>query len=199
MTDFIFTLEEAREKGACIEGHNSVVCYLTGREYDDEIDEYIQHDATVSILDVLESNGLNDALWALRYVKGRDRDIRLYAVWCARQVQHPMDDQRSIDALDVAEKYANGKATERELSDARDAAWDAINATAFASSWAAAFAAANAAASAAEWAAETAASSAATRDTAEATQEDMLIKMCHGQAPWQVGENVEPTERGNRK
>jgi len=58
-------------------------------------------------------------------VDGCDREIRLYAVWCARQVQHLMTDQRSIDALDVAERYANGLATENELDIARAAAWDA--------------------------------------------------------------------------
>lgn len=33
-----------------------------------------------------------------------------------------MEDQRSIDALDVSERYANGDATDEELDDARAAA-----------------------------------------------------------------------------
>jgi Holliday junction resolvasome RuvABC endonuclease subunit len=37
-----------------------------------------------------------------------------------------MDDPRSRDALDVAERYANGKATKEELRIARDAALDAV-------------------------------------------------------------------------
>ena len=36
-----------------------------------------------------------------------------------------MTDQRSLDALDVAERYANGQATDEELAAARDAAWAA--------------------------------------------------------------------------
>ena len=36
-----------------------------------------------------------------------------------------MTDQRSVDALDVAERYANGEATVEELTSARAAARDA--------------------------------------------------------------------------
>ena len=51
-----------------------------------------------------------------------DRELRLIAVKCARQVQHLMKDERSINALDVAERFANGEATQEELTAARDAA-----------------------------------------------------------------------------
>ena len=52
-----------------------------------------------------------------------DRTLRLFAVWCARQVQHLMTDPRSVTALDVAERFANGAATADELR-AADAAMD---------------------------------------------------------------------------
>ena len=59
-----------------------------------------------------------------------DRELRLFAVWSARQVQHFMKDPRSVFALDVAEKYTNGQASAEELTAAkdaaRDAAWDAV-------------------------------------------------------------------------
>lgn len=54
-----------------------------------------------------------------------EKTARLFAVWCARQVQHLMGDDRSIAALDVAERFVNGEATEEELA---DAAWDAARA-----------------------------------------------------------------------
>jgi hypothetical protein len=52
-----------------------------------------------------------------------DKDMRLFAVWCAREALKLVDnpDERSINACDVAEKYANGEATDDEL----DAAWSA--------------------------------------------------------------------------
>ena len=74
---------------------------------------------------ILESNGLDDALWCCRASPEYDREWRLFAVWCARQVQHLMTDQRSIYALDVAEQFANGRATQAELAAAWAAAWAA--------------------------------------------------------------------------
>ena len=72
-----------------------------------------------------------------------DRELRLFAVWCARQVQHLLTDPRSVSAIDVAERYANGEATDEELAAAWAAASDVF--------WAAASAAERAAASAAAW------------------------------------------------
>ena len=60
-----------------------------------------------------------------------DRELRLIAVKCARQVQHLMTDKRSINALDVAEKFANGCATNKQLY----AAWDAARDAAWVAAW----------------------------------------------------------------
>lgn len=64
-----------------------------------------------------------------------DRTLRLFAVWSARQVQHLMTDQRSVAALDVAERHANGQATDEELRVARDAAQDAVGCGAWCAAW----------------------------------------------------------------
>ena len=115
------TLNQIREHSPCSEGWTNLLKFLGKKKADDE---------SVSIRTILESNGLDDAMWCLRAVKGQDKAIRLYAVWCARQVQHLMTDQRSINALDVSEKYAKGEATEAELNTARAAASAAASATA---------------------------------------------------------------------
>ena len=126
---FTVTLPALRKAGACISGYNKLVRSLQGKPFtaeDAERGTYIRfaHKDPVPIAHIAESNGLDDALWALRCVQGCDRDLRLYAVWCARQVQHLMKDERSIAALDVAERHANGNASDDEL----DAAWDAARA-----------------------------------------------------------------------
>ena len=57
-----------------------------------------------------------------------DKQLRLIAVECCRSVQRLMTDQRSINAVDVAERYANGEATDEELRQAQaaaEAAWAA--------------------------------------------------------------------------
>lgn len=76
----------------------------------------------IAIIDVLDKMGLDDAIWCLRAVKNRDRDIRLLAVAFASEVKHRMKDKRSLRALEVATAFANGEATEAELKVAcRDA------------------------------------------------------------------------------
>jgi hypothetical protein len=56
-----------------------------------------------------------------------DKELRLFAVFCVRSVEHLLTDQRSKNAIEVAERFVNGDATDEELaaawSDARDAAW----------------------------------------------------------------------------
>ena len=80
-----------------------------------------------------------------------DGELRRFAVWSAMQVQHLMADPRSLAALDVAERHANGEAAEEELAAARSAAWaaaeaaEAAEAAAEAAAWAAARSAAGAA------------------------------------------------------
>ena len=110
------TLNKIREHSPCVKGWEKLLRYLGKTKADD---------APLPISTIIDSNGLDDAFWCLRAVEEHERELRLYAVWCARQVQHLMKDQRSLDALDVAERYANGKATADELAAARDAAWDA--------------------------------------------------------------------------
>ena len=120
------------------------------------------------------------------------RTARLFAVWCARQelalIANP--DPRSVAACDVAERYANGLATEAKLTVAEVAAWDATAAAASArvaaveaawasaeaawasaeAAWAAARAAARATSAEAAWAAAEAAWAAAEAAAAAAAR-----------------------------
>ena len=142
------TLNAIRAHDPCVEGWGKLLAHLGKTGPDDE---------PVTLATILDSNGLDDALWALRCVTGHDGAIRHYAVWCARQVQHLMTDPRSLAALDVAERYADGLATDEELSAAWDAAWAAARTAAWAAAWdaarTAAWAAARDAARTAAWAA----------------------------------------------
>ncbi len=145
------TLNKIRAHSPCQDGWTKLLRGLNKTAADDEI---------IWIDTVLDINGIDDALWCLRAVEGCDREIRLYAVWCARRVQHLMVDLRSVAALDVAERYARGEASDEEL---------------------AAAAAAEAAAAEAAWAAAAAAEAAweaADRDTERAAQADELRRVC---------------------
>ena len=128
------TLNAIRGHHPCAEGWRKLLAHLGKTKADDE---------PLPLLTILDANGLDDALWCMRAMPEHDKHWRLYAVWCARQVQHLMTDQRSISALDVAERHARGDATDAELSAAgaaaraaaRDAAWAAARAAARAAAW----------------------------------------------------------------
>ena len=87
-------------------------------------------DEPLAFSTILESNGIDDALWCCRTAPEYDRVWRLLAVRYAREVQHLMTDPRSLDTLDVAERYARGEASEEELKAAGAAAWATAWATA---------------------------------------------------------------------
>ena len=158
-------------------------------------------DTPIDITTILDSNGLEDALWCLRAVDGHAREMRLYAVWCARQVQSQLEDQRSSTALDVAERHANGAASNGELAAARDAAYAAAGAAYAAAD--AAYAAARAAAWDAAWdaawaayAAAGAAYAAADAGASRATQAAELKRICAeiaaGRDPYPAAGEVTP-------
>ena len=160
------TLNKIRSHSPCTNGWEKLLKNLGKTKADDE---------PLALTAILESNGIDDALWCLRAVDGHEREMRLFAVDCARRVQHLMTDKRSIDALDVAERFANGLATQAELAAAGAAARAAAGAAAGAAADAG-WAAAGAAAGAAEWAAGWAAGWAAAR----AAQANLFILMCEG-------------------
>lgn len=94
-----------------------------------------------TVLDILDYQEIppQDKLWVVcRDELLSPKLLRLFAVWCARQVQHLMKDQRSIAAIDVAERFANGLATKEELAAARDAACGAALEAAWEAAWEAA-------------------------------------------------------------
>ena len=134
------TLNAIRAHNPCADGWKKLLAHLGKTKPDDE---------PLPFATILDSNGLADALWCCRAAPEHSKTWRLYAVWCARQVQHLMTDQRSLTALDVAERHAMGLATDAELA----AAWDATRDAAWTATWDPARTAARAAAWTAAWAA----------------------------------------------
>lgn len=173
---FYTTLNKIREHSPCCRGWEKLLTSLGKTKADEE---------PLSFKSILDSNGLDDAIWALRSIDVPE--VRLFAVRCVRQIQHLISDERSLNALDVSEAYAVGEATKDELSAARYAAlaaagYAALAAARYAARDAAWDAAGDAAWYAARAAARYAAEAAARAAARDAQQKDFIAIFCSDDA-----------------
>jgi len=124
------TLNKIRDKNPCESGWAKLLKHLRKTKADDE---------QLSFKTILESNGISDAIWCLKSVEGHDREIRLFALACARRVEHLDNTGQAKKTNDVAERFANWLATAEELDAARGAAaMDAARGAAWCAAWCAA-------------------------------------------------------------
>jgi hypothetical protein len=188
------TLARIRAANPCQDGWTRLLAYLGKTKADDE---------PLPLLTVLDSNGLDDALWVLSFAMPDDRLARHFQAWCAEQVLHIFEAERPNDTR-VRNQIAmlrNDDAADSERAAARDAAraaartaaWDAARDAAWAAARDAARAAARtaardaardaawAAARTAAWTAAWDAARAAAWAAARAAQEHHLRKMIGGE------------------
>jgi len=57
--------------------------------------------------------------------KASNRKLRLFVCACCRRIWRFFKDKRSRKAVEISERYADGKATDEELANAEGDAWDA--------------------------------------------------------------------------
>jgi hypothetical protein len=123
-----------------------------------------------------------------------ERTARLFACDCAERVlylfeaRHP-DDGRPRQAIEIARRYAEGKATVEELAAARAAAWEAALNASRDAGWDAAREAAEDAARAAAWAAAWAAARDASREASRAASRYAAWAAAEN-AAWVTAENA---------
>ncbi len=149
------TLNKIRKHQPCQDGWENLLKSLGKTQADDEV---------LTFSSIIESNGLDYALWCLRSVCPEyDKEVRLFAADCAESVLYIFEesypeDKRPRLAIEAARAFANGEIDASALEAAAGAAaWAAVWAAgaARAAAWAAraAAGAARAAAGAAAWAA----------------------------------------------
>jgi hypothetical protein len=113
--------------GAC-EARYDYLCTWAPEGDDDEI----------PLLDILENNGVEDAIWALRACEGSDTIARWLARWCALGVRNSWEMPEVVElylrsgeesiraaALSAARAAAMGAAQDAATDAAMDAAWSA--------------------------------------------------------------------------
>ena len=117
------TLSRIREAQPCREGWEKLLAHLGKTKADDE---------PLQLLTVLDSNGLDDALWVLSYAMPDDRLARHFQAWCAEQVLHIFEAEHPTDTRvrDQIAMLRNDEAAARAAARAAawDAAWDAAGA-----------------------------------------------------------------------
>ena len=171
------TLNEIRSHDPCSDGWEKLLKHLGKLKADDE---------PLSYIEILESNGINDAIWALRCADTEySYIVRLFAAKCAESVLHIYeknypDDPRvkncintsrmyALDLVDNAARDAARAAARAAARDAaRDASWDADRAADRNAARDAAWAADRAADRDDAWDAARAAARAADRDASSA-------------------------------
>ena len=133
--------------------------------------KYLPEDWQGTVLDILNVTECpaKDRLWVVLHKEFMtDKQLRLFAVWCARQSLAIPGNESEVcsNTCDVAERYANGEATDEELA----AAWDAAKDVAWYVARSAAWYAARSAAWSAAWDAAKDAARSAAKDAARSAQ-----------------------------
>jgi hypothetical protein len=81
-------------------------------------DEYIY------LNDIVEKMDIYYVMASLRFFKGYDNIMRLYACWMIEQSTIPTDDDVFSRCLETAKAFASGRIHEHEMRMANDKAWD---------------------------------------------------------------------------
>jgi hypothetical protein len=112
------TLKRIRAAGPCEDGWCKLLAHLGKTKADDE---------PLDLLTVLDSNGIDDALWVLSYAMPDDRLARHFQAWCAEQVLHLFEAQRPADmrVRDQIAMLRNDSASAAAGAAAGAAAWAA--------------------------------------------------------------------------
>jgi hypothetical protein len=86
----------------------------------------VPDDDQLSLLTILDSNGLEDALWSLRCTDVSDSDTRLLACDFAERALRfvPDGEDRPRLAIEAARAHASGEISDEELTNARSAVID---------------------------------------------------------------------------
>lgn len=108
------TLNQIRRKGPCTYGWDTLLKFLKKAEADDE---------PLSFLTIMESNGIEDALWALDCLpKEFSGKVRLLAcIYADKGLHHiPEGEEAPRLAVEAARKFAKGEITYKEMEEAKE-------------------------------------------------------------------------------
>ena len=118
------TLRKIEAHGPCQDGWN-ILCRYLGENFD--------HDEEINLLTILESNGVQDCIWAFRATHQDSKPTAVkIAIECARRVLHIFEDEYPNDkrprkAIESTESWVNDPNEDNRIA-AAVAAYDAYSA-----------------------------------------------------------------------
>ena len=122
-------LPEVEKLELCVRGYhacsaNDLLEWLESDLYEVELGDGIRKDTNKIVS--------NKIRFIRKIETWNDKTARLFACWCVKQIWHLLTDERSKHAVKIAEQYANGEASKKDMAAARDAARAAARAAAWA-------------------------------------------------------------------
>ena len=99
---FSVTLKELRDNNACVFGYNKLVCMLQGFEYTPETfrNEYIDLHTSepISLLYIMNKLGLDDAIWSMRCIEDKKYDMCVFGLLISKL--NKIINSKLVDTLD---------------------------------------------------------------------------------------------------
>ena len=97
--------------------YNEIVCMAQGMQFSELYTRYMECDETikVNIADICNKINMHVAIDAMAAAGCYNRDLRMFGIWCAEQVQHLAPQSIYTDCIDAAKKYANGESSLGEM------------------------------------------------------------------------------------
>jgi len=110
MTKYITTLNKIRDHGPCEDGWSNLLKYLSKTKADDE---------PLDLLTILDSNGLDDALWCLRALPDEHHPMMhgLACDFAERALRFiPPPETRPAAAIAAKRAWVRGEITDEQLA-----------------------------------------------------------------------------------
>ncbi|MGL6228587.1 MAG: hypothetical protein ACRC3J_05160 [Culicoidibacterales bacterium] len=116
------TLNDIRKHNPCISGFNKLVCSLLGIDEIENSFDYIETDyaESFSLECILDSNGINDAIWSIRCLSREDsHKFKRFMVDIIRLIGADLNTKQK-DALKYADMFIDGTVLYNQLMDCKD-------------------------------------------------------------------------------
>ena len=107
------TLDDIRKYNPCVTGYNTLVYALHGKVYNQSKNLYherteLQYDEEFGLEFIIESNGIKDAIWAMRCLPAYEKTFKHFMIDVVRLQRNKLSESQ-LQMLDDADLFIDGK------------------------------------------------------------------------------------------